>query len=97
MQLVPLPAMKPLQPSSLHIFANAFGIDILYASRPALCTWNKIFKRSRGETTVRDTAPAMPPPMKEATTGCDTASRSFSRADVGGWSDMVGAVGEEVD
>jgi hypothetical protein len=84
MQLVPLPAMNPLHPSSLHIFAKAFGIDILYASRPALCTWNKIFNRSRGETTVLETAPAMPPPMKEATTGCDTASLTLSIADVDG-------------
>jgi len=53
--------------------------DILYASRPALCTWNKIFNRSSGDTTVLDTAPANPPAMKEATTGCDTAIRTLSQ------------------
>ena len=78
MQLVPFPAMKPLQPSSLHIFASAFGTLILYSFRPTLCTWKRIFNRSRGETTVRETAPATPPAMKEATTGCWKKARRFS-------------------
>lgn len=80
MQFVPLPAMNPLQPSSLHIFARAFGTDILYSSRPTLWTWNKILRRSRGETTVRETAPATPPAMKEATTGCARVSLNFWNA-----------------
>jgi hypothetical protein len=69
MQFVPFPAMNPRIPSSLHILPKAFPIDILYASRPALWTWNKIFNLSSGETTVLETAPAMPPAQKDATTG----------------------------
>lgn len=75
MQLVPLPRMKPLHPSSLHILASAWPTDSLYASRPTLCTCMRIFNRSRGDTTVRDTAPATPPAQKAATTGCETRSR----------------------
>jgi hypothetical protein len=80
MQFVPLPAMKPLQPSSLHIFASAFGTDILYSSRPTLCIWNRIFRRSSGDTTVRETAPATPPATKDARTGCAKVCRMRSRA-----------------
>ena len=72
--------MSPLQPSSLHIFASAFGTDILYSSRPTLWTWKRILRRSRGETTVRDTAPATPPATKEATTGCRSPSLNLWRA-----------------
>jgi hypothetical protein len=88
MQLVPFPAMKPLKPSSLHIFPKAFHIDIWYASLPALCTWNRIFNLSSGDTTVRETAPARPPAMNEATTGCDTTFCSFKKR--GGGSVMAG-------
>lgn len=70
MQLVPFPAMRPRQPSSLHIFCSAFGTDILYSFRPALCTWKRILRRSSGDTTVRETAPATPPAMNDARTGC---------------------------
>lgn len=80
MQFVPLPAMSPLQPSSLHIFASAFGTDILYSLRPTLCTWNRIFRRSSGDTTVRETAPATPPATKDARTGCAKVCRMRSRA-----------------
>jgi hypothetical protein len=72
--------MKPLQPSSLHIFASAFGTDILYSSLPTLCIWNKIFRRSSGDTTVLETAPATPPATKDATTGCANVCRMRSRA-----------------
>jgi hypothetical protein len=75
MQFVPLPAMNPRQPSSRHILASAFGTLILYSVRPALWTWNRIFRRSRGDTTVRDTAPATPPAMNDATTGWPSAFR----------------------
>jgi hypothetical protein len=75
MQFVPLPRMKPLQPSSRHIFARALPTGSLYSLWPALCTWYRIFNRSRGETTVLDTAPATPPPQKAATTGCEKKSR----------------------
>lgn len=77
MQLVPLPAMRPLQPSSVHIFRSAFHTDILYSLRPALCTWNNILRRSSGDTTVLETAPATPPAMKEATTGSAMAFLSW--------------------
>ena len=70
MQFVPLPLIKPLKPSSFHIFMSAFPTLILYSVWPALCTWNKIFSRSSGDTTVRETAPATPPAINEATTGC---------------------------
>ncbi len=76
MQLVPFPAMRPRQPSSLHIFARAFGTDILYSFRPALCTWKRILRRSSGDTTVRETAPAVPPAMNDARTGCARTSLS---------------------
>lgn len=61
----------------LHIFASALGTDILYSSRPTLWTWNRILRRSRGETTVRETAPATPPATKEASTGCAKTSLNF--------------------
>ena len=76
MQLVPLPAMNPRQPSSLHIFASAFPTDSLYSLWPALWTWNRILRRSRGETTVRETAPATPPAQKAAITGWEKKSRN---------------------
>lgn len=75
MQLTPLPAIIPRQPSSLHILARPLPTDSLYSSRPALCTWNNIFNRSNGETTVRDTAPAIPPAQNAATTGLEMVSR----------------------
>lgn len=68
-QFVPLPRMNPFHPSSRHIFTRAFHIDNLYSSLPALWTWSKIFKRSRGDTIVLETAPATPPAMNAATTG----------------------------
>lgn len=77
MQLVPLPAMKPLQPSSFHIFAKALPTPSLYSLWPALCTCRRIFNRSRGDTTVRETAPATPPAQKAATTGCEIKSRNW--------------------
>jgi hypothetical protein len=80
MQLVPFPAMKPLQPSSLHILARAFGTDILYSSLPTLCIWNRILRRSSGDTTVRETAPATPPATKDARTGWAKVWRMRSRA-----------------
>jgi hypothetical protein len=79
-QFVPFPAMKPLQPSSLHIFASALGTDILYSLRPTLCTWKRIFRRSSGDTTVRETAPATPPATKDARTGWAKVWRMRSRA-----------------
>jgi hypothetical protein len=85
MQLVPLPAMKPLQPSSRHIFASALGTDILYSLRPTPCTWNRILSLSNGDTTVRETAPATPPAINDARTGCARISLKRSRrGSVGG-------------
>lgn len=75
MQLVPFPARNPLNPSSRHIFARAFRTDILYSVLPADCTWNKILSRSNGDTTVLETAPAIPPAINEAKIGCDTVWR----------------------
>ena len=46
-----------------------------YSDLPPAWIWSRIFNLSRGETTVRDTAPATPPERKEATTGCDNQSR----------------------
>lgn len=74
MQLVPFPRMKPFQPSSFHILPSALPTDSLYSVRPALWTWNRILRRSRGETTVRETAPATPPAQKAAITGCEMTS-----------------------
>lgn len=74
-QFVPLPLMNPLNPSSFHIFIKALGTDNLYSFLPALCIWKRIFNRSRGDTTVLETAPAIPPAMKAATTGCATVCR----------------------
>jgi hypothetical protein len=92
MQLVPLPRMNPRQPSSRHILASALPTLSLYASRPALCTWKRILRRSSGETTVRETAPATPPAQKAATTGWETKACSFkTRSEVGG---RTGAVVE---
>lgn len=75
MQLVPLPAINPFTPSSRHIFCSAFHIPTLYCDPPPGCTCSRIFNRSNGLTTVRDTAPATPPETKDATTGCDSQSR----------------------
>lgn len=75
MQFTPLPAIMPLKPSSLQILPRAFGMLILYSVRPLDCTCSKILRRSSGDTTVRDTAPATPPATKEATTACDTHDR----------------------
>ena len=77
MQFVPFPLMKPRQPSSFHIFMRPFPTDSLYSLRPALWTWKRILSRSRGDTTVLETAPATPPAQKAATTGCETISRSW--------------------
>ena len=88
MQLVPLPRMKPLQPSSFHIFASAGPTDSLYASRPTLCTCRRIFNRSSGDTTVLDTAPATPPPQNAATTGCDILSLNATNL----WSGAAGGL-----
>lgn len=79
MQFVPLPRMNPLHPSSFHIFPNACPTDNLYASLPALCICMRIFSLSRGDTTVRDTAPATPPAQKAATTGWDMVSRNLTK------------------
>jgi hypothetical protein len=68
-QLVPLPRMKPRQPSSRFIFFRACHIDNLYSSRPTLWIWSRIFNRSKGDTIVLETAPATPPAMNAATTG----------------------------
>ena len=76
MQFVPFPLMKPRHPSSFHIFARPFPTESLYSSRPTLCIWKRIFNLSRGDTTVRDTAPATPPAQKAANTGCAIISRS---------------------
>ena len=38
----------------------------------------RILSRSRGDTTVRDTAPATPPAQKAAMTGCETCSRKLT-------------------
>src|SRR3954470_21223418 len=89
MQFVPFPAMKPRQPSSRHIFARALGTDILYSVLPALWTWNNIFNRSSGDTTVLETAPATPPAQNEAKTGCPRISRMKSRRDGGGGAAMM--------
>lgn len=70
--------MKPLHPSSFHIFISPFPTDILYSSRPTLCIWKRIFSRSRGDTTVLDTAPATPPAQNAATTGWAISSLSWS-------------------
>ena len=75
MQFEPFPRMKPLQPSSRHIFARPWGTDSLYSVLPALCTWRRIFSLSKGETRVLETAPATPPARKDATKGCETAYR----------------------
>lgn len=78
MQFVPFPRMKPLQPSSLHIFAKPFPTDILYSSLPTLCIWKRIFSRSSGDTTVLDTAPATPPARKAAKIGRARVCRNCS-------------------
>jgi hypothetical protein len=70
-QLVPFPRIKPLHPSSCHIFLNALPTESLYALWWTSWTWNNIFSRSRGETTVLDTAPATPPAQNAAMTGSD--------------------------
>ena len=75
MQFAPLPAIIPRQPSSRHILLRALPMLILYSSRPTFCTCSKILRRSSGETTVRETAPAVPPAMKEATTTCESQER----------------------
>ena len=62
-QFDPLPRMYPRQPSSFHIFIRV-GQTPRYACEDLLCIWKSIFIRSRGDTTVRDTHPAMPPAMK---------------------------------
>lgn len=98
MQFVPLPRMNPLQPSSFHIFPRADPTDSLYASRPTLCTCSRIFSRSRGDTTVLETAPATPPPQNAATTGCDIHSRKSANDSVsagcGGPATAAGPVGD---
>lgn len=48
--------------------------------RPTLWTWKRILRRSRGDTTVRETAPATPPATKEARTGCARTSLKRWRA-----------------
>ena len=78
MQLVPFPLMNPRQPSSCHIFFSAFPTLSLYSSRPALWIWNKILRRSSGETTVRETAPATPPAQNAAVKGCEMICRAWS-------------------
>ncbi len=78
MQFVPLPRMNPRQPSSTHIFFSAWPTDILYSVRPTLWTWNRILRRSSGETTVRETAPATPPPQKAAMTGSEMNMRDWA-------------------
>lgn len=90
-QFVPLPAIMPLQPSSLHIFPNALEMLILYSSRPTFCTWSKILRRSSGLTTVRETAPATPPAMKDATTACESHARSACRGTGSGCVGWLGA------
>lgn len=79
MQFVPLPAIRPLNPSSLHIFARALGMLILYSVRPLDCTCNRILSRSSGDTTVRETAPATPPARNDATTACEIWVRKACR------------------
>lgn len=83
MQFVPLPLMKPLNPSSLHIFPSAFGTLILYSSRPTDWIWNKILSRSRGDTTVLETAPATPPAINDAKIGFAKAERTSRMVEVG--------------
>lgn len=61
--------MRPLQPSSFHILARA-GPTPVYETLPGPCTWKMIFNRSSGLTTVLLTAPATPPAMKDAVSGC---------------------------
>jgi hypothetical protein len=82
MQFVPFPRRRPRQPSSFHIFASPLVTEPLYSSLPApLCTWKRIFNRSRGETTVRDTAPATPPARNAAATGSDMLYRICRTSD----------------
>ena len=69
-QLAPLPRIKPFHPSSLHIFMRPCPTGILYSVLPAPWIWNKILRRSSGDTTVLETAPATPPARKAAKTGC---------------------------
>ena len=68
-QLAPFPRMKPFHPSSLHIFIRPCPTGSLYSVLPTLCIWNRILRRSSGDTTVLDTAPATPPARKAAKTG----------------------------
>ena len=86
-QLAPLPRMKPFHPSSLHIFLRPCPTGILYSVLPALCIWNRILRRSSGDTTVLETAPATPPAKKAANTGCAIVCRSCIIPDrgVGRW------------
>ena len=88
MQLVPLPRMKPRQPSSFHILTRALPTLSLYSSRPTLWIWKSIFSRSSGETTVRETAPATPPAKKDAKTGC---ARVLRRSETAGCKGFGGA------
>ena len=83
MQFAPLPRMKPRQPSSFHIFLSPCPIGSLYSVLPALCIWKRIFSRSKGDTTVLETAPATPPARNAASTGCAMVCRSCMRRDSG--------------
>lgn len=82
-QLAPFPRIKPLQPSSLHIFMRPCRTGSLYSVLPALCIWNRILRRSSGDTTVLETAPATPPAKKAAKTGWAIVCRSCNIRDSG--------------
>lgn len=63
-QLIPFPAIIPRHPSSRHILSNDGHTPTYALFGPVGWTWRIIFSRSRGETTVREAAPATPPAMK---------------------------------
>ena len=64
-----------------------------YSVCAVVWTCHRILRRSRGLTTVRETAPATPPAMKEATTAWEDHARRARTVGPwrGGWSAMVGA------
>ena len=83
-QLAPFPRMNPFHPSSLHIFVRPCPIGSLYSVLPVLCTWNRILRRSSGDTTVLETAPATPPARKAARTGCAIICRNCNTPESAG-------------
>lgn len=69
MQFKRLPLKSPLQPSSAYIL-KIVGNMPLYDLNPGPWSCNRILALSNGDTTVRETAPAIPPAIKDALDSC---------------------------